>query len=248
MQPVRTACAAALAGVAVVGCGASGAGKAGAVNPATVLHEAVAAIGTLHSYEIHATARDGKGPLTLTLEVGGPTDVQAIEARPGGTLEYMTVGSYVYVNAPRAFWSTQPGMTAAALNVIAGRWLKIPTASSAALQQTSTAMANPKALAACWDANRASASYAGRATIDGVPTVELRSTGKAPGTAPGVVYISTINPKLPVKEIITGPHEPGGPASCGHSNITSGIATFSDFNKPIAITPPANAIDATKLG
>ena len=69
------------------------------------------------------------------------------------------------------------------------------------------------------------------------------NSGAAPGTAPGRIYLSTTSPKLPLRSVITGPPQPGGPAACGHKGrISSGIATFSGFNQHFRITAPAHAL------
>ncbi len=234
-----------IAAMALAGCGGSSGGPSttAAVAPEAVLRSAIAALRTLHSYQGRFSGRSTEGPLSVNWEVGGPGELEIDATLPAGTLAMISVGPYTYVKASRSIWSTYPNLPATALNLVSNRWLQLPTGASGTIEQDTRTLTNPIKLAQCWAANGTSLRYVGRAVINGAPTVELRNSGKAPGTAPGFVYVASRSPKLPVKTVITGPTKPGGPTVCSHSTlITSGVETLGRFDRPLAIKTPAHPL------
>ncbi len=173
----------------------------------------------------------------------GPGELEIHETLRGSTFALISVGPYRYVKAARSIWSTYPNLPPAALNLVSKRWLQLPTGASGAIEKGTRMPTNPIKLAQRWAADGPSLRYVGRAVINGAPTIELRNSGKAPGTAPGFVYVASTSPKLPVKTVITGPTKSGGPSVCSQSAlITSRVETLGRFNRPLAIKPPSHPL------
>lgn len=227
--------------VLAAGCGAGGTSVPNAVSPERILSEAIAAVQNVRSYREQATGTDRSGRVSLMLEADGPHQVLAIERRPAGTIRLITLGLFTYVNAPRAFWASEPNLTPTEVSALSGRWLKLPTGISAELESDATRLGSLRHVAQCWANSRRSLSYVGRGNLDGHPVAILANSGADPGTAPGKVYVSSTPPKLPLKVVITGPQKPGGSADC-RSTITTEIGTLSDLNQHFDISAPAHAI------
>ncbi|MGO9957340.1 MAG: hypothetical protein ACLP50_15450 [Solirubrobacteraceae bacterium] len=247
VAPGSWVAAAGIIGVLAAGCGAGGGLAPTAVSPQRILNEAIAAAQEVRSYRVQATGTDRSGRLSLTLEVDGPQRILAIERRPAGTIRFITLGLFTYVNAPRAFWATQPNLTPTEVAALSGRWLKLPTGISAELERAATRLGSLRLFAQCWASNRTSLSYVGRGSLDGHPVLILSNSGASPGTAPGKVNVSSTRPKLPLRTVITGPQKPGASADC-RTTVTTEIATLSDFNQHFDISAPAHAISISGSG
>jgi len=207
-----------------------------------IVRETIAAAQQLHSYRVHATLTDQQGPATIDLELNGPTQVRMTERRTSGTVQVITFGAYTYILAPLAYWSSAPNLTPAEARAFAGRWVRLQTVDSPGLVVSEQAAANLGKPAQCWLSIEPDLSIAGIATVAGHRVVIMASRGSLPGSRPGRTYISTTDPKLPLKAVIDGPAKPGGPAACAKSTVTSGVETLGGFNQHFPISPPAGAI------
>jgi hypothetical protein len=243
---VSVAVALALAGCGVVTTGTMT--TQGVISPGAILRSALAALPSVHSDRVQFSGRDAKGPFAFTFATSGRANVEMSETRSHGTFAAITTGSASYFKASLAFWDSLPKHPAAVVDRLAGHWTRFPAAESAKLARYLIKLTDPATRARCWAARVASLQYVGHVTVDGVPTIELRNPGTAPGTSPGLMYVATTNPMVPIKTVVNGPQRPGGPAVCGHGTLLSGVGIVTDINQPVLIRAPAHPMSFPASG
>lgn len=224
--------------------GSAATGSTTATSPESVreiIADAIAAAKTVHSYRAQGSFTDAQGSASVLAEVNSPTQLRMVEKRSSGEFEAVIYARNAYFKASRAYWTSQPNVTPAQAAVLADRWLRLPSAEGAQLAATVASQVDLGKHARCWSGRESDFTVTGSGTVDGKPVVILRSAGAAPGTAPGTTYVSTTDPKIPLKTVTTGPVKPGGLPGCA-SDHTSSTVTLSGVNQHFQIARPPSAI------
>jgi len=109
---------------------------------------------------------------------------------------------------------------------LADKWLKAPAVGNF------SSIAHFTDMRALFDqafANHGTLAKGQTTTLDGQKVVALRDTTKG-----GIVYIATTGQPYPVEVVKSGSE--------------SGSITFDEFNQPVSLRAPANAVSITSLG
>lgn len=207
-----------------------------------VLADAIAAARGVQSYSLRANITDAQGSVAVLTEVNSPSQMLITQTRSSGVTAFVIYGPYTYFKAPGAYWAARPNITPAQAAGLADRWLRFVNADQPQVAASEAKIADVfKDVPQCWSAQKSGLTVTGSSTLNGKPVIAIKDPGIAPGSAPGTVYVSKTDPKLPVMMIITGPPKPGGPPACRNTTtLRSGVLRMT-YNQHFQITPPQGA-------
>jgi hypothetical protein len=217
-----------LAAAATGGCGGSSGNGLASKTPSEIIAAArTAATGATAVHVKGSTVAAGT-PITLDLNLVVGQGGRGRLSENGLSFELIEIGPKIYINGSTAFYAHFAGASAAQL--FHGKWLKAST-SNPSFAGLSPLTDMRKLLSAALTAgNSKTLSVAGTATVDGQAAVGVKDT--ASGTN-GTLYVATSGPAYPLEIVKTSA---GG-----------GTITFSEWNKPVALTAPAGAVDIEQL-
>jgi hypothetical protein len=236
--------------VAPVGCGSDSddsgdsgdSGDLASKSPEQVVEDAAAALRRVKSFHAEGTQGRGSSATTGKADVSLPEGLRVSLQQGQGSASMRIVGGALYIKANEAFWGRQGGVGKNA-GELAGRWLKAPLA----LGQDLVDELDPTRLSRCLLKTHGTLARGGTATVDGQRAVVVIDKGDRPGTAPGKLFVAASGPPLPLRTLTTGRERPGGrkdPQCDGGTPSQAGDeAKFSDYNEPLDIKAPPNAID-----
>jgi hypothetical protein len=211
-----------LAVLALAGCGSAGNGIA-SKTPAEILAASRAAATSATS--VHVVSNASEGPLTATLNAqlisnGGRAQVSLL----GLAFEVIRIGKTIYVKGSPSVYK-RLGITAKVPN---GAWLEAPAGGQ--LDQLAAFTDLTGELNRILPARNDVLARGASTTLDGQHALELNATAKL---FKGTLYIATTGKPYPIKLVKHGRE--------------TGQSTFSEWNKPITLNPPANTIKLSQL-
>lgn len=212
--------------VALTGCGSSGSSGNGITSKSAdqIVSESKAAADSASSVHVAGTISSGNSPVTLDLNLvadkGGTGEISL----GGLSFKLIVAGQTAYMSGSSAFYRHIGGTAAAQL--LAGKWLKVSAVSGefAAFAQ----LADMRKLLDSALISHGTLAKGATTTVNGQPVIAITDTTKG-----GVLYVATSGKPFPVEITKTG--------------AESGKITFDDWNKAVAITPPANSVDLAEL-
>jgi hypothetical protein len=223
-SPVGLLLAAVLAVALLSGCGSSSSGNGvAAKTPTQIVAGAKILADAAKSVHVSGTVRTASAPISLNMLLLAGKGGRGQISENGLSLQLIQIHGTVYIKGSSAFYRQIAGPAAAQL--LQGRWLKAPASSGnlaplASLTDLSTLL--DTALAAHGPLTKGSVTSVNGQKVIGVTDT---STG-------GTLYVATTGPPYPVQITMSG----GG----------SGIR-FAQWNQPVSVFAPANAIDLTRL-
>jgi hypothetical protein len=220
---VALVAAVALAGV-LGGCGGSSGNGVASKSPAEILAATKAAADSASSVHIAGSLSSGGSPITLNMYLVSGTGGRGQLAENGLSFELIVVDGSIYIKGSPAFYSHFGG--AAAAQLFHGKWLKAP-ANSGELASLASLTDLGKLIDQALT-NTSTLVKGTSTTIGGQPAVELTDP-----TKDGSIYVATTGKPFPVQLVKRG--------------AESGRVTFSGWNQPVSLTPPANAVDLGAL-
>ncbi len=162
----------------------------------------------------------------LDLQLSGSSG-RARLAFLGKESEAIRTGSTIYVKASPAFYKRLARRTGA--HLAEGTWIKAPTNNTQLAQFT--ALTEPGGELTLLLRNPTLSLTKGQTTtIDGHKAIELKTKGKLYN---GSIYVAATGTPYPLKIV-----------KHGHENATT---TFTSWNDPITLTPPADTVEISKL-
>jgi hypothetical protein len=238
----------------LAGCGSSAPAPELSAPPSarTLLSQSAAALDQVHSFHLQGIEQDaGAPPAAVSADFSIPGRVALSISQAGHDVSLRLVGGQVYLRGNAQYW-VGLGVGAQQLPALTGRWIHAPRAAARALAPL-LALASRRTLGRCTtESGHDTISLGGGATVDGMPVLVLVDHGDAPGGAPGRLFVGP--GALPVLITQSGPRRPGGGpdracgATAGSKDTTaSSSLRFSRYNRPVRITAPADALDATGL-
>jgi len=223
--PLALLLAAALA-AAAAGCGSSENGVA-SKSASEILAASKAAGDSASSVRIASKASQGQLVLTSNSELssnGGRAQISFV----GLSFEVIRIGNTLYVKGNRAFDARLTGSAANAAKLPPGTWLKA-IASGTQLAQlaafTDLSSELNRVISTTGPLTKGSTT-----TVNGQKAIELKEVAKLFN---GVLYVATTGKPYPVELLKHGRE--------------AGQTTFTGWNKPVALTAPANTIELSKL-
>jgi hypothetical protein len=238
--------------IALAGAGAAGgaviasadSGESGK-DPNAILEDVQRDLGQVKSLHFAGSEKDKDGTTKLSADVIGTTSASISLTEGTSTARMILLAHAAYLKGNAAFWKTTGKNGSAVAKKVGDHWVKVPGKSvggiSALIKEFS-----PKQLASCMDAGVGTLTKKSTGTLDGRPIVVLQDAGDKPGTTPGLLYVTTDGPILPLRAVQTGKRKAGGKIdkTCQDADDTSTSSdlTFSNFNKVAKITAPKHAV------
>lgn len=212
-----------LAIAVLTGCGSSSNGVA-SKPPKSILSAATTAARNASSVHVTAVSHVGPALVTLTGTLGKKEGRAKIELY-GYSFEAIRNGASVFVKGNQSFTARLDQTLG--VKIPAGRWLKAPT--TGALSE----------IAAYTDENDELPVILGMsgpitkgasANLNGQPTIILHETARLYN---GTLYVATTGQPYPLLQRKTGQEV--------------GETKFTDWNKPVTVDPPAEAVELSQL-
>jgi hypothetical protein len=209
----------------LTGCGKSATANGVATKPAAeVVAAAKAAADGANSVHVSGSLVSNGSPVTLDLDLLAGQGGRGRVSEAGLAFELIHVGETVYLKGSPAFYQHLAGATAAQL--LQGRWLKAPaTVGSFASLASLTDLRRLVDMALAINGTPA---RTGTATVGG-----QKAVGVTNGSKSGTLYIAATGQPYPI--------------AVTEGGASNGRITLDRWNEPLSLTPPANAIDVTKL-
>jgi len=162
--------------------------------------------------------------LDLTLvRAQGCTGTMAVTGT--GSFQLTAIGSQVWIKPDQQFWKNE-GATAAVLNVVSGKYLKVTATSRfGSLRE----FCQPSQLAGSFGSPKAGLVKGATTTINGQQALQIKQTGQSAS-----LFVSdTATPQI-----------------LRLSGGSQGTIDFSDYNSPVTLTAPsaADTLDGAKYG
>jgi len=214
-----------LALVAFAGCGKSSSDNSIASKSAEqIVSESKAAADAASAVHVSGSLKSGSVPVTLKLNLVAEKGAQGEISQNGASFKLILVGNTAYISGSPAFYRGLGGSAAAQL--FKGKWLKASATSGefASFKQ----LADMRQLIDTTLAAHGTLVKGATTTASGQPVIAVTDT-----TKDGTLYVATTGKPYPLQ------------LSKGGSE--SGKITFSDWNRPVTITAPSNAVDLSEL-
>lgn len=246
----------------VTGCGGgSGAGNSvGTTNEADksaqqILADAEASLSRVKSFHFGGTGhiKEGSGYLSGDVALPGRLRFAIRIGQEAVTLKVISGLAYLKANKP--FMDKEAG--GAAADQLADRWVKMRSSDLGDLASI-FALSEPATIGRCaLGPHFGTITKVGTGSVDGQKVVVLEDAGDKPGSQPGRIYIATDGPPLPLRVTQTGAPKAGATpdARCretksdvNDTSANSDDLRFSNYDKPVSIEAPRNAVDLSQLG
>ncbi len=214
----------ALAATLVAGCGSSDNGVASKAPKEIVAASKKAAE---EATSVHVTGKTSDGPLALTLSIdyaenGGKGQIALGPLK----FEVIRVGDTLYVKGDKAFIA---GLTrTTGTHLPEGRWIKA-SVNGSQFSQLAAFVSKNKELALMLN-NGAVLSKGETTTLNGQKAVQVKQVGKL---FTGKLYVATTGKPFPLQ--------------LEKSGRETGKTTFTNWNKPVTVTAPSDAVELSKL-
>jgi hypothetical protein len=218
-----------LAGVVLVGCGSHGS-SASANGEASksadkVLADTKAAADSASSARVSGNIVSSGTPIKLDLSMGSG-QAKGSMSTSGLSFDLIRIGNTAYIRGSDDFYKHFAG--AAVAQLLHGKWLKASISSGrfASFEP----LTNISLLFDKVASNHGKLANDGAKTFDGQKVVEIRDTSDN-----SKLYVAATGKAYPV-------------AIVGGKKGQSGTITFSDWDKPLKVSAPKDALDISKLG
>jgi hypothetical protein len=210
--------------IALVGCGGSSGNGVASKSPDQILAASKAAAESASSVHVAGTFSTGGMPVSLDVSLAAGRGGHGQLSENGLSFELIVVDNTIYIKGSRAFYEHFAGPTAA--DLLVGKWLKAP-ANNGQLG-TLASLTNLSKILGQTLVSSGSVAKGSSTTVNGQPAVELTDTDKN-----GSLFVATTGQPFPL-QISKGGAE-------------AGKVTFSAWNQPVTLTPPASALDLSQL-
>jgi hypothetical protein len=249
---LQAVCGATTVALLLVGCGGAAANGESGRSADQVVKDAVAALKSAHSFHMNAKVNAGvaggaagfSGALTVDVVVvpGSGSSAGTLENQ-GITAHFVYTGGKFYLQGRKLF-AKFAGEQAA--NLFGDRWVIVPPVASGSF----TSFGDVNSLASCLMPATGNSSK-GTATVDGQSTIVVFNQA-----ANTTMYVAASGTPYPVRVQSGGTSSPtpastarptGAAAGCGSANLSSGTATFSNFDAASSITPPPDPVNLSGL-
>jgi hypothetical protein len=206
----------------LAGCGGSSGPKSNGEAAKTadqIVTDAEAAVQTATA--VHVSGQAGSS-LAVNLHLVADKGGEGRMTTNGLTFDIIRIDKFAYFKGDAAFWHQFGGNAAATL--FKGRWLKAP-ADSGRLASL-TPLTDIKQLFNSILSSHGTLQVGQETTIDGQPVIAITDTSQG-----GTLYVATTGKPYPVALRKTG----------------SGAINFDEWDAPVSLTAPADAVDISQL-
>jgi hypothetical protein len=189
-----------------------------------ILSEAKAAADSASSVHVSGSIKSGTAPVTLDLNLASGKGARGEISENGASFKLILLGDTAYISGSPAFYRSLGG--AAAAQLLDGKWLK--TSARSGEFASFGALANMSQLIDTTLAAHGVLAKGATTTVNGQQAIAVSDATKS-----GTLYVATTGKPYPI-QIAKGSGE-------------SGKIDFDNWNQPVTITAPANAVDLSEL-
>ena len=207
-----------ISGVVVVAAALAACGSGGRASetPAQIYEAAASTTARVSGYEATGEVAVAGSTVTFDFKVHA-SDFAGSFVLEGSTIRVLAVQGTFYIDAPEAALATDFGISSVEAELLADRWVEVPSSESADFTDLTSVTDIAAQLA-----HHASLTAGGTATIDGQQVVLVHDGDDS------LLAVATSGPAYPVRITATG-------SSAGH-------ADFSNWNGIAAVTAPPSPI------
>jgi hypothetical protein len=214
----------ALLSVALVACGGGGSDNGvSSKSPSDIASAASGAVSKVNSVHVAGAVANGNSRFTIDLSLVNGKGGTGSMSQGGLSFKIISVNNEVYINGSPTFWRQFGGASAAQL--LSGKWLKAPASGQFASLATLT---NIRQLFNQLLSTHGKLAKGKTTTVRGQKVIAVNDKSNG-----GTLYVATTGKPYPIAIVKNG--------------SDGGRVDFDRFNKPVTLTPPANAIDVSKL-
>lgn len=213
-----------LTAATLASCGGSSTNGVESKSPAEIIAAAQKAAEGSKSVRIAGSVSSGGTQLKLDLHIEQGVGAKGTISEGPLSFELVRVGSSVYIKGSAAFYEHFAGAEAAKL--LQGKWLQAPANSGEFA--TLGSLTNMHQLLSTVLGEHGSLAKGGTSTVDGKKVVAVKDESKG-----GVLYVATVGKPYPIQ--------------ISKSGGSGGKVTFDQWNAPVSVTAPSNAINIEKL-
>ncbi len=209
-------------------------------DPAAVklYQQAMASLAKVDSVHLKGSGTDSGETIGVDLSFAKAKGVTGSITVKGGTMKIVSDGNDLYIQADAQSFAAFAGGAApsSVMSALAGKWLKISKSESGVADAFGdfSSFTDLNSFAQAFTPSGA-VSLAGTKTINGKQAVGILDSGNA-ADGSGILYVED-----------GGDHLPLAVAPGASSSGSSGEIDFLDYNKPVTITVPSDAIDINQL-
>ncbi|MDQ1464268.1 MAG: hypothetical protein QOC73_1209 [Actinomycetota bacterium] len=159
----------------------------------------------------------------------------------GGTLKFLAIGGNVYIQADaKAFSGLGASAPPSALAAIAGKWINVGKSDGSGANAFGdfSSFADLSLFAKQFAGDGGKLSAAGNKTINGKPAIGILETTADPANS-STLYVAADGNHLPLEVVPV--------SSSASSGSTSDRIDFLNYDAPVTITAPTDAIDLAQL-
>ncbi len=210
----------------LAGCGGSSSGNGVASkSPSAIIAAARTAADGASTVHVSGSTVTAGTPITLDLSLVAGKGGRGQIAENGLSFELIELAGTIYIKGSSAFYKHFAGTAAARL--LQGKWLKAP-ATNASFAGLSSLIELHKLLDAALASSDKTLVSTGTRTVQGQAVVGVKDTAQSE-----TIYVATTGKPFPVAATKSGT---GG-----------GTIAFAEWDKPVTLTAPANAVDIEQL-
>jgi hypothetical protein len=214
-----------LAALAIAACGSSGGSSNGVASksPDQIVAAATNAVSNVSSVHVAGSVPNAGQQISLDLSLVNGKGGKGSMTENGLSFQIVALGQEVYINGSSSFWSKFGGAPAAQL--LSGKWLKAPATGQLASLSTLT---NGHKLFGQLLSSHGKLEKGKTSTVLGQQAIGITDS-----TNGGTLYVATTGKPYPIEVVKSG--------------TDGGHIVFDQFNQPVSLTAPANAIDISQL-
>lgn len=220
----RTISAIGLTAAMLSGCGGSSTNGVESKSPTEIVSAAQKAAEGAKSVRIAGSVSSGGTQLKLDLHIAQGQGAKGSISEGPLSFELIRAGNDVYIKGSAAFYQHFAGSEAAKL--LQGKWLQAPANSGEFA--TLGNLTNMRQLIGTVLGQHGNLAKGGTSTVNGKKVVAVKDESKG-----GVLYVATTGKPYPVE--------------ISKSGSGGGSVTFDEWNAPVSIAAPSNAINIEKL-
>jgi hypothetical protein len=209
------------------GCGSSSSSSENGVadkSPTQILSASKTAADSASAVHVSGSMVSGGAPITLDLHLVAGKGGKGKISENGLSFELIQLNGTAYISGSSEFYKHFAGPAAAQL--LQGKWLKASSTSGSLA--TLASLTDLQKLIDAALAQHGTLTKGSETTISGQSAIPITDT-----TQNGSLYVATTGQPYPIQ--------------ISKSGAGGGKITFEEWNKPVTITAPANAVDINAL-
>jgi hypothetical protein len=218
-------------------------------DPKAILQDVKRDLGSVKSLHFAGSQKEKGGTTKLAADVIGTTSASISITEGKASARMILLPGAAYLKGNAAFWKTTGKGGAEVAKRVGSHWVKVPGKTGGGISALVKEF-SPKQLASCVDVGVGTLTKKSTGMLGDKPVVVLQDAGDKPGTTPGLLYVATDGPILPLRAVQTGQRKAGKiDKKCQDADdkSTSSDLTFSNFNKVAKITAPKGALSLEDL-